>query len=81
MEGSGWMAHGMPVFLLTRHMNNGMTAHTNDSSGDHRDKRGDVMFSYGSRRMYRSRISLGFLSDFSGRSIFLEQAKTWCCRW
>ena len=74
--GSGWFTHGMPVFLLTWHMNNGMTAYNNDSGEDHWDKRGDVMFSYGTRRMYRSRISLGFLSDFLGRSIFLEQAKT-----
>ena len=35
----------MPVFLLTWHMNTGMTAYTNDSSGDDSDKRGDVMFS------------------------------------
>ena len=50
----------MPVFLLTWYMNNGMTAYTNDRSGDPSDKRGDVMFSYGSMGLYTWR---GFLSD------------------
>ena len=77
-------------FLLTWHMNNGMTANTNDGSGDHSDQRGDVMFSYGSMGMYTWRgclsDSLGFLGQVyllgAGRDVVSSVVRGYmmCCR-